>query len=474
MGDIAAKGALSLVPVVLALILAFKTKDAVFSLIIGCVVGVILAGFDPATGLSKLFQTALGNGDFIWVMMIEVAVGIMVAFYLRAGVIGAFADWAGTKIRSRRAASGFGWLMGICIFFSDYFSPLFSGPIARPLTDKHKVSREMLAYLLDSGSAPVCTLVPLTGWAVYIAGLLVGYGPIQDASQGMAVFVKAIPYNFYGWFAVVLAGLIAYGIIPNYGPMRKAEKRAREEGKVLRDGATPLTGEEMDLIQPREGKVPNILIYLVIPVLIVIGVALGTFFFLGSTKILEAFFTAVMYQAVVMSFGGYFKNIKDGMDVATNGIKAVLPAILILALAYCINTISKSLGAQQFIVSFTEGWMTSGMLPLVTFVTGAAISFFTGTSWGTYAILTPFVLPIAMNLSGGEINSLVLATVGAVVGGGLFGDHCSPVSDTTCLSSFGAASDHMDHVSTQLPYALTAAVLAGALFVYIGTQGIIS
>ena len=332
----------------------------------------------------------------------------------------------------------------------------------------------MLAYLLDSGSAPVCTLVPLTGWAVYIAGLLVGYGPIQDASQGMAVFVRAIPYNFYGWFAVILAGLIAYGLIPNYGPMRKAEKRAREEGKVLRDGATPLTGEEMDLIQPVEGKVPNIFLYLVVPVLIVIGVALGTFFFLGSTKILEAFFAAVMYQAVMMSFGGYFKGIKDGMDVATNGIKAVLPAILILALAYCINTISKSLGAQQFIVSFTEGWMTSGMLPLVTFVTGAAISFFTGTSWGTYAILTPFVLPIAMNLSGGEINSLVLATVGAVVGGGLFGDHCSPVSDTTCLSSFGAASDHMDHVTTQLPYALTAAILAGALFLYIGTKGIIS
>ncbi|HCD71807.1 MAG TPA: transporter, partial [Thermovirga lienii] len=206
MGEIAAKGALSLVPVILALILAFRTKDAVFSLLIGCIVGVVIAGFDPATGLSKLFQKALGNGDFIWVVMIEIAVGIMVAFYLRAGVIASFAEWASTKIKSRRAASGFGWLLGIFIFFSDYFSPLFSGPIARPLTDKYKVSREMLAYLLDSGSAPVCTLVPLTGWAVYIAGLLKGYGPIQDVNEGMAVFIKSIPYNFYGWFAVILAG----------------------------------------------------------------------------------------------------------------------------------------------------------------------------------------------------------------------------------------------------------------------------
>lgn len=461
-----------MVPVILALILAFRTKDAVFSLLIGCIVGVVIAGFDPATGLSKLFQKALGNGDFIWVVMIEIAVGIMVAFYLRAGVISSFAEWASTKIKSRRAASGFGWLLGIFIFFSDYFSPLFSGPIARPLTDKYKVSREMLAYLLDSGSAPVCTLVPLTGWAVYIAGLLKGYGPIQDVNEGMAVFIKSIPYNFYGWFAVILAGLIGFQLIPNFGPMKKAEERALKEGKVLRDGATPLTGEEMEMIKPLEGKKSNLFVYLVVPVLIVISIAIGTFVAFGSAKILEAFFAAVMYQAVAMALGGYFKDIKDGMDVAVKGIKAVIPAILILALAYCINTISKTLGAQQYIISLTEGWMTSGLLPLVTFITGAMISFFTGTSWGTYAILTPFVLPVAMNLSGGEVNSLVLATVGAVVGGGLFGDHCSPVSDTTCLSSFGAGSDHMDHVTTQLPYAMTAGVLAAAIFTMIGNISI--
>lgn len=472
MEGIAAKGILSLFPVILALVLAFWTKDAVFSLMIGCLAGVVLAGFDPATGLSKLFQNSLGNADFIWVMMIEIAVGMMIAFYFRSGVIGAFADWASNKIRSRRAASGFGWLLGIFVFFSDYFSPLFSGPIARPITDKFKVSREMLAYTLDSGSAPVCTLIPLTGWAVYIAGLLKGYGSIETAADGMTVFVKSIPYNFYGWFAVILAGLIAYGIIPNFGPMRKAELRAKNEGKVLRDGATPLTGKEMDDIKPIPGKKTSLFLYLVVPVLIVIGIAVGTFVAKGSAKILEAFFAAVMFQAVVMSLGGYFKSVKDGMDVAVNGIKAVLPAILILALAYCINTISKSLGAQQYIISMTQGWMTAGMLPVITFLTGAMISFFTGTSWGTYAILTPFVLPIAMSLSGGDVNSLVLATVGAVVGGGLFGDHCSPVSDTTCLSSFGAASDHMDHVTTQLPYALTAAALSAALFLFIGLSAI--
>lgn len=465
-------GILSLLPVILALVLAFITKDAVFSLLIGCIAGVIISGFDPATGLSNLFQQALGNGDFIWVMMIEIAVGILIAFYMRAGVISAFTEWASDKIRTRRAASGFAWLMGIFVFFSDYFSPLFSGPIAKPLTDKHKVSREMLSYLLDSGSSPVCTIIPLSAWAVYIAGLLTGYGSIKTVEDGMSVFIKAIPYNLYGWFAVILAGLIAYQIIPNFGPMKKAEFRAKNEGKVLRDGATPLTGEEMELIKPLAGKKTDIIIYLLIPVSIVVSIALATFFILHSTKILEAFFAAVLYMAIAMSLGKYFKSVKDGMAVALNGIKAVLPAILILAMAYCINTISKTLGAQQYIIYITKTWMSAGMLPVITFITCALISFFTGTAWGTYAIITPFVMPIAMNLSGGTVSSAVLATVGAIVGGGVLGDHCSPVSDTTCLSSFGAGSDHIDHVSTQLPYALLCGILACIAFIFISRLAI--
>ena len=219
----------------------------------------------------------------------------MIAFYLRSGVISAFTDWASKRIKTRRAASGFGWLMGIFVFFSDYFSPLFSGPIAKPLTDRHKVSREMLAYVLDSGSGPVCTLIPLSGWAVFIAGILIGYGPIETVEDSMAVFIRSIPYNIYGWSAVILAGLIAYQIIPNFGPMRKAEERARKYGKVLRDGAVPI-----------EGKKTNLLLYLIIPLLIIIIIALGTFLILNSTKVLEAFIAAVIYLAIALSLGKYF------------------------------------------------------------------------------------------------------------------------------------------------------------------------
>jgi len=461
-------GLLSLLPVVLALVLAFVTKDAVLSLIVGCVVGVVLAGYDPATGLATLFRQALGNEDFVWVMMIEVAVGVLIAFYMRAGVISAFGAWASRKIRTRRGATGFGWLLGIFVFFSDYFSPLFSGPIAKPLTDKHKVSREMLAYVLDSGSAPVCTLIPLSAWAVYIAGLLKGYGPITSAEDGMTVFITSIPYNFYGWLAVIMAGLIAFRVVPNFGPMRRAERRAQDEGKVLRDGARPLAGEELETIRPLKGKTPNLLVYFLAPSLLIVSIAVGTFLILGTTKILEAFIAAVLYLAVAMSVGRHFRSVRDAMTVATNGIKAVLPAILILAAAYSINTISKSLGAQQCIVSLTEAWMTSGLLPVMTFATAALIAFFTGTSWGTYAILTPFVLPLAMGLSGNTLSPGALTTIGALVGGALFGDHCSPISDTTCLASFGAGSDHMDHVNTQLPYALAAALIAALLYAVVG------
>lgn len=468
MPELSEPGILSIMPVAIALVLAFYTKDAVFSLAIGCIAGVIIAGLDPASGLSQLFREALGNEDFIWVLMIEIAVGILVAFYMRSGVISGFTKWASLKIRSRRAAAGFGWIMGLLVFFSDYFSPLFSGPIVKPLTDRYKISREMLAYLLDSGSAPVCTLIPLSGWAVFVAGLLIGYGPINNAHDGMSVFIQSILYNFYGWFAVILAGLLAFGIIPQFGAMRKAEARALKEGKILRDGATPLTGKEMDIIKPAADRQTSLFIFLVVPVIIIVGISLGSFIIVQSPKILEAFFAAVIYMAIAMSIGRYFENVKDGMDTAMNGIKAVLPAILILSMSYSINSISRSLGAQQFIISITETWMTSFMLPVVAFITGSLISFFTGTAWGTYAILIPFVLPVAMNFSDNTLQPIVFLTVGATISGGIMGDHCSPVSDTTCLSSFGAGSDHIDHVTTQLPYAILSGSLAALMFLILG------
>ncbi len=458
-------GIFSLLPVFVALILAFYTKNAIFSLLVGSLVGVMLLGSDPVTGFVNLTTKALGTKDFIWVLMIEIAVGIMIAFYMKSGVIVAFTEWAQNKIRTRQSVLRFTWLIGIFIFFSDYFSPLFTGPIARPLTDKHKVSTEMLSYLLDSGSAPVCTIIPLSGWAVFIAGLLVGYGPITSVDGGMQLFISSIPFNFYAWLAIILAGLFAFQAVPHFGPMRKAELRAINEGKVIRDGAIPMTGEEFKEITATEGKKANLFVFLFLPVLIIIVISTGTFVFLGTAQVLEAFLAAVIYMGIAMSLGNYFTGINDLMETISKGIKAVLPAILILAMAYCINSVSKDLGGQEYIIEITKSWMTPFLLPVAAFVTAGAISFFTGTSWGSYAIAIPFIMPIVFEMSDGTVNSLVLVSLGALIGGGVFGDHCSPVSDTSVLASFGAGADHMDHVTTQLPYAFLGGALAIALYV---------
>lgn len=461
-------GIWSLVPIVTSLILAFWTRDAVFSLLLGCVVGVVIAGYDPASGLVHLFRTSLCTEDFIWVTLIELCVGILVAFYLRTGVMNAISEWALTRIKSARVAGGFTWLMGLCVFFSDYFSPIFIGPIVRPVTDKNRVSREMLSYILDSGSAPVCTIIPLSGWAVYVAALLAGYGPVESAEQGMTVFLRSIPYNIYGWLALAMAGLIAFQLLPNFGPMRKAEIRARTTGKVIRDGAVPLSGGEFDQILANSDGKANLLFFFFIPNLIVIGIAVGSFVMTGKTLVLEAFISAILYLSVAMTIGGQFKSVKDGMQVALGGIKAIVPAALILGAAYSINAVSKSLGAPEFVISFVKPWMTAQMLPFLAFTAAAVISFLTGTSWGTYAIMIPFVLPMAFSFTGGEVTSLILLTVGALVGGGLSGDHCSPISDTSCLSSFAAGSDHMDHVITQLPYAASIILISCIAYLVLG------
>ena len=307
-------------------------------------------------------------------------------------------------------------------------------------------------------------LVPITGWAVFISGMLVGLGPIKTASDGLMVFTKAVPFNFYAIFAVALVGMFAAKIIPEFGPMRKAEKRAMEENKVHRDGAVPLMGDELTDTKPYPGLKTHIFFDFILPVLIVVSIAIGTFITLKSAKTMEAFLAASVILGVILRIQGMPFN--EIMKTAMAGIKGVMPAVIILALAYSINELSKEMGTANYIIAISESWLIPELLPCLTFLIAAVISFSTGTSWGTFAIMVPLAVPMALNFSGNEITLLVLATVAALAGGGVFGDHCSPLSDTTILASCGAASDHIDHVKTQIPYAGLAAV--AALLVYLG------
>lgn len=458
-------GILSLLPASVAIVLAFVTRNTVFALSVACIVGVFAAGHG-LMGFPNLLKNSLGTTAFSWIFLLELFIGISIAFFQRTGAIRNFSAWVERQNMTRVRVQLVAWFMGMFVFFSDYFSPLFVGSTMRALSDRFRISREKLAYIADSTSAPVSVIVPITGWAVFITGLLIGMGPIVDDTVAMQVFLYAIPFNFYSILAVVMVGLIAARIVPEFGPMKTAERRATELGKVLRDGAEPLMSEELTGIEPYPGVRTSLFWNFVLPVLIVIGVALGSFFLTSSALTMEAFLLSAIVAGIIMRIQGIPLN--DIMHTATAGIKGVMPAIIILAFAYALNDLSKAMGTAHYIVAQTESWLTPGLLPMLTFLIAGTIAFSTGTSWGTFAIMMPIAVPMALTFSGNTLDPVVYATVAAVAGGGVFGDHCSPLSDTSILASTGAASDHIDHIKTQLPYALVIGGISVAAYLAIG------
>ena len=458
-------GVISIIPALIAIVLSFATRNTIVSLVVACIVGTLLSG-QGLLGFPTLLKTSLGTTSFSWVMLLNTFIAIIVAYFQKTGAIQSFSQMIHDKNLSRRGAQLMAWVLGIFVYFSDSFSPLFVGSTMRSITDKARISREKLAYIADSTSAPVSVLVPITGWAAYLSGLAVGIGCIVTEEDGSALFLKAIPYNFYAILAVIMVGLIGSGIIKDFGPMKKAEERAMNEGKVLRDGAVPLIGKELTEMKPYEGIKPRIFLNFLLPVLMIISIALGTYITLGSAKTMEAFLFVIIFMSISMLLQGIpFQEI---MDTLTQGIKGAGPAVTLLALAYSINALSKDMGTANYIVSLSESFLTPAMLPAIIFIISAIMAFATGSSWGTFAICMPIALPLAFTFTGGELGTLVYACFGAVAGGGVFGDHCSPLSDTTVLSSTGSASDHIDHVQTQLPYALCCGTLAVILYLVIG------
>lgn len=455
-------GIWSLLPLAFALLTAFWTRSAIFALFLGCLIGVFMIGFstssgafNPVYGLSDLIQSSLSGGEFIWISLIIVFIGILFELFKCSGVISAFAESVSKRCETGRQVKTTSWLMGFLIV-DDYFSPLMTGPIMRPLSDKAVVPREKLAFILDSTTASVCVLVPFMSWGAYLAGLIAKEGgPVADMDMAITVFASAIPYNVYPILLLLFSLLVCLEKIPDFGPMKTAERRARDEGKLLRDGAVPMVSEEGDDLFSSPALRASLPLDLVIPVVIIFGTVFVSYFVFENMKIAEAFMTAVFYLAASLYFRGIVVSVTELTNIALLGVKSVMPAIVLMALAYCVNTITKDLGAAQYIMSASEGYMTPALFVAVTFFITAVISFSTGTSWGAYALMIPFVLPIAYGFTlGVATDPLVYKAIAAVVGGGIFGDHASPVSDTSVLSSIGAGSDHMDHVITQLPYAL--------------------
>jgi len=282
----------------------------------------------------------------------------------------------------------------------------------------------------------------------------------------MLVFIYSIPFNIYSILAVVMVGLIASGIIPDFGPMKKAEERAMKEGKLVRDGGQPLMAEELTGIDTFPGIETSLFWNFIFPVIVVIGFAIGAVFLTASAKPMEAFMLAAIMSGIVMRIQGV--PLDEITNTAMSGIKGIMPAVVILAFAYALNDLSASLNTADYIIAVTESWLTPTLLPLLAFLITGFIAFSTGTSWGTYAIMIPIAVPLAFAFSGDELTTVVYATIAAVSGGGVFGDHCSPLSDTSILASTGAASDHIDHVKTQLPYAALIAGISLLLYLAVG------
>ena len=463
--------ALSLLPPVVAIGLALITKEVYSSLFIGIVVGGLLfSNFSFEGTINHVFSggivAQLSDSYNVGILIFLVILGTMVALMNKAGASAAFGRWAQKNIKTRAGAQLASIVLGCLIFIDDYFNCLTVGSVMRPITDKHQVSRAKLAYIIDATAAPVCIIAPISSWAAAVASF-------AEEGQGLNLFIRAIPYNFYALFTIVMMlGLVFMKV--DFGPMAKFEKNAIEKGDLF-SGSNPYAMLDEDIEEGKGRVIDLVLPILVLVVCCVIGMIYSGGFFSGSNFV-EAFsnsdasvglmlgsafgllFTLVYYAARrAMSF-------KDMMASIPEGFKAMVPAILILTFAWSLKGMTDSLGAKYFVRDFVRSAEHLQMfLPVIVFVIGCLLAFATGTSWGTFGIL----IPIVQNVFSMD-DPLAIICISACMAGAVCGDHCSPISDTTIMASAGAQCDHVNHVSTQLPYAITCAAVSCVSYIIAG------
>ena len=463
----------ALVPSLVAIILALITKEVYSSLFIGIVFGAILAAngnFEMTlnTVFTNGIVASVADSYNVGILVFLVILGAIVAMMNKAGGSAAFGRWAQVHIKSRRGAQLATTVLGCLIFIDDYFNCLTVGSVMRPVTDRHKISRAKLAYLIDATAAPVCIIAPISSWAAAVSGF------VEDGS-GLALFIRTIPYNFYALLTIVMMLTLTAKDI-EFGPMAKYEKNAKKGD--LFSGANPYEGVKDDVPEGKGRVIDLVLPILVLVTCCVIGMIYTGGFFSGADFITafsdsdasvglmlgSAFglLFAIIYYVARKSF-----SFREAMNCVPEGFKAMVPAIMILIFAWSLNGITSYLGADLYVAGLIEN-SAKGLqmfLPAVIFLIGCGLSFATGTSWGTFGILIPIVLR-AFPWSAG--NPISIVCVAACMAGAVCGDHCSPISDTTIMSSAGAQCEHVNHVSTQLPYALTAAAVSAVGYLLAG------
>ena len=460
----------ALVPPIVAIVLALITKETYSSLFIGIVVGALfVGGFNPVASLDTMindgFIGAIADGWNAGIFMFLVLLGIMVALVNAAGGSAAFGRWAVKHVHTRTGAMLATFLLGVLIFIDDYFNCLTVGSVMRPVTDSHKISRAKLAYIIDATAAPVCMIAPVSSWAAAVSATA---QDLDSGISGIQLFIQAIPYNFYSLLTIIF--VIALSVMGfDYGPMAKAELQAAR-------------GELGSLGNENEQSVPGASIWdMLIPVIVLIICCIVGMMYVGGfwsgASVIDSFadtdasvglpwgsIIAVMFTFVNLLCRRVI-TFKDATGCITKGFIAMVPAMLILTFALTLKNITGLLGAADYVAGLVEGAAAGlfSMLPAVIFLVALGLAFSTGTSWGTFGILIPIVLPVFANNP-----DLLMIGISACLAGAVCGDHCSPISDTTIMASAGANVDHIQHVSTQLPYALSVAGVSFVCYIIAG------
>lgn len=463
----------ALTPPIIAISLALITKEVYSSLFLGMLTGALLnVGFDPVAGINQLFpdgvMAVLADKWNVGILVFLVILGTMVQLMNRTGGSTAFGAWAANRIKKREGAQLSTTLLGCLIFIDDYFNCLTVGSVMRPVTDKHRISRAKLAYLIDSTAAPICIIAPISSWAAAVSGFVKG-------ENGISIFVQSIPYNFYALLTLFMIVCIIL-LKTDYGPMLAQENIARKGGDVTAsDGEKTV---ECTSGERPSGKVSD----LVVPVIfLIVGCVIGMIYtggffqgksFVAAFAVSNASVGLVMGSSValIITIAYYLVrrslSFSECMDCLPDGFKQMVPAMLILTFAWTLKSMTDNLGAATYVAAImghsANGLM--GFLPAIIFLVAIGLAFASGTSWGTFGILIPIVVSCFQDVD----PQLMIISISACMAGAVCGDHCSPISDTTIMSSAGAQCDHLLHVTTQLPYAFTVASVSFLTFLVAG------
>jgi Na+/H+ antiporter NhaC len=464
-------GWLSILPPLLAIILAIRTKHVYISLILGIWLGwTIIHSWNPIQGLIQTVNSLIDvfkDADNTRVILFSAMIGAIITFTQYSGGMKGFVNWVVGKglVRTRKKGGLLAWFLGLIIFIESSICVLISGAVSRPIFDKLKISREKLSYILDSTSAPKCVLIPLNAWGAFVIGLLAK----QQVEQPVKFLLASIPFNFYAIFALLLV-LIVILTEKDFGPMKKAEHRVSVENKLLRDGAEPLVSTDVVAMEAKKG-IPPRAINMVLPVATMVITMPIVLLITGKGNLMEGSGSISVLWAVILGLvvgaiayrAQRIMKTKEITDVFMKGVGGLIPVAALMMLAFSIGDTCDALGTGPFVAQAVKSTLNPGLIPSVVFIVSCFIAFSTGTSWGTFAIMIPIAVPM-INIIGLHPGIMIAA----VLGGGVFGDHCSPISDTTIISSMASATDHIDHVRTQLPYALMAGVLALFFFLIFG------